>query len=741
MNLKSVFTLLFLVTLSLQLKSQIFNNIYEDAIALREFCTTTSSGKVQLDGKEFLGWKKILKKYVPLNAGDSYETFLSSFDNNPFQLSKDQLLPLILPQKYIDSLQKVYLQEVVVIGSNTTYIPLQGRISGAGSPGTAQITDALVQLVIKRGKEELTATFFEQFKKQLKQNPELKSAFPKTAEFIDQIESYLYASYLITLREGFHEDINNLPFNLGAVLRSERMKNYMFKKPKNGNVWLAIPILCFLGDLRQNKSLGEAIKELNPDEELGAVNKNYYNILKLTVLLSESIRDKTGKENWIKPETFKTQILDDEVTRNIFFGLLYQSARDYSNLSAYITTANVSKIQRLLTEFNSLLNNTRTAASLINKQTAVDGKDIEVAQLLSLINNSADELQPVFETLNDLSPSNTSVNTKLFFETVPRITTIVANFNQKRYALGVMNSMLLINQYISKDEATFTPFKSQPFLNPAMTDNPDEFFDTAIKRLKQYALDHPDDHIDNFIETMDNIAKDKDSERQDRNLENLLKRMAKHQYKSDGSNIYQKLLKYGSMMASMSEAQTTEDISSALEAAILPVGSSSLKYYTTFSFSINSYIGASYYNEYYNFRELGKRYTLKTAGVALPIGINFSKSTRWSKIGAVSVFVSLLDLGALASYRLSNPPNVTSEDLPEFKLQNIIAPGGYLILGRLFKTPLAIGLGIQKGPQLRKIMLGEADISTYKNWRLGAFLSVDIPFFNLYSKSLRKPLE
>jgi hypothetical protein len=44
-----------------------------------------------------------------------------------------------------------------------------------------------------------------------------------------------------------------------------------------------------------------------------------------------------------------------------------------------------------------------------------------------------------------------------------------------------------------------------------------------------------------------------------------------------------------------------------------------------------------------------------------------------------------------------------------------------------------LGAGAQKGPNLRKISTGTADIED-SGWRLGAFLSVDIPVFNLFAR-------
>jgi hypothetical protein len=213
----------------------------------------------------------------------------------------------------------------------------------------------------------------------------------------------------------------------------------------------------------------------------------------------------------------------------------------------------------------------------------------------------------------------------------------------------------------------------------------------------------------------------------------------------DDKYISQKVLKYVSFMAAIAESKTSDDIASALDAAILPVGSSSIKGTTAFSISLNSYIGASYYQEHYK-AVAGQtiKTMLPTFGVSLPVGFSFNLGLRNNYVGALSVFASVIDLGAIASFKLSTPDSIQSKSLANFTWQNLLAPGAYLVLGRLFNSPLAIGFGIQKGPQLRDITCTQTggtvvDLSASGTYRLGAFLVVDIPLFNLFSTPYRRP--
>jgi hypothetical protein len=98
-----------------------------------------------------------------------------------------------------------------------------------------------------------------------------------------------------------------------------------------------------------------------------------------------------------------------------------------------------------------------------------------------------------------------------------------------------------------------------------------------------------------------------------------------------------------------------------------------------------------------------------------------------------SLFLSVLDLGALTTFRLQG-----DKPLPEFEVKNIVAPGVHAIFG--IHAPFVVGFGAQYGPQLRKIEITEkiGTEETVKEvsssaWRFGAFVSVDIPIFNFYS--------
>jgi hypothetical protein len=741
MKIKTIFSIILSVA-CLSVNAQTFHNVFEDTKQLKKIIGA-SNGK--FSSSNYGQWYPIIKKYLPKESQGSYKDMSDVLEDNPFGLSPGELLPLV---DSITSLPGFELGavEVVVIGISR---PATG--TETLSPyklSTSAAADALTNLIIERGKEELTVTFFDQLKRQLTKNPELSIAFPKTTAFIDRIESYLFASYLQTLREAFIDDIYNLPFKIGYILRTPRMKLYMANNPKSNEVWLAMPVLQFLGDLRNGKTVADCLKSINPDEELAEINPVYYNFMKLTAGLSESVRDKSGMKDWVS-YTDLQGLLSDEVSKSIFFGLLYlnmtQDDRWPRYINNYLTIENEQKVLNILKSFCEGYQSISAPYKVV-KSTVMSGKPLNVNELSDMVIASDKEIQKTLDAINDLSSDNNiKVNTELFFKAIPSVLMIINNFQEKKYSAGLMNMMILMDTYIAKDGKLMKPFEKIKLLNVKDLEKEDlkESLYLSLIVLREYSKKISQDNIKDDIAALQKIEKNLSDEPTAEELRQVIKiysRLSTHEYDFDANDIYQKLLKYGSLMAAISAAENTADVTKALEAAILPVGSSAIKYYTALSFSLNSYIGGAYYKSYYTSPNTAGKPFINTAGVALPIGVNFSLTTRGRIVGAISLFASVIDLGAVASYRLSAPPDVNSQNLPDFTLQNILAPGGFLVLNRLFKTPLAFGLGLQKAPQLSSITYNTIDISKNQTWRFGAFLSVDIPLFNVYSKSLKKPL-
>jgi hypothetical protein len=179
--------------------------------------------------------------------------------------------------------------------------------------------------------------------------------------------------------------------------------------------------------------------------------------------------------------------------------------------------------------------------------------------------------------------------------------------------------------------------------------------------------------------------------------------------------------RYGQFLVNVINANDSDQLLAALEAAAQPVQSYRLKRQPgAFNLSLNIYAGAAIGSEFGiedNSSERQSGFLLAPTaplGIALNFGLNNKRS--------LSAFVPLIDIGAVAAFRLFD----NASPLPEQSWDNVLAPGFYLIWG-LKNSPISIGLGGQAGPALRKVTVNEV---TSRNARIAATFTVDIPVFS-----------
>ncbi len=206
---------------------------------------------------------------------------------------------------------------------------------------------------------------------------------------------------------------------------------------------------------------------------------------------------------------------------------------------------------------------------------------------------------------------------------------------------------------------------------------------------------------------------------------------------SQESGFYKSYKKYGQFIVNVAQAENSTQVKEAIKVAALPVGSYRIKRNTKTNISLNSYVGFfggfEFLSKKGDLQALPVEGTSLLAGMTAPIGLAFSWGGSWeeSKPGnSFTVMISLLDVGAVTSFRLRNDE---AEQLPEVKLANFIAPGVHLIHG-IKDSPLSVGIAGQYGPQIRNIADFEEEdlISSYS---IKLFLAVDIPLINFYTKA------
>jgi hypothetical protein len=188
------------------------------------------------------------------------------------------------------------------------------------------------------------------------------------------------------------------------------------------------------------------------------------------------------------------------------------------------------------------------------------------------------------------------------------------------------------------------------------------------------------------------------------------------------------MMRWATFAGALGSSRTPADVEHSLEEFALPPASYIAKRYPPKDSDSN---GAIHLNAYMGFMagdewivEHGTDYSDKVfTGLTMPIGIEFA-FRRFRKVGSPSIFMPLVDLGAVASYRLHDEK---IDAAPNVKFKSVIAPGMFLTTGLHKALPLAMGLGVQYAPKLRKLENGPS----LDALRVGAFIGADIPLFRI----------
>ena len=179
------------------------------------------------------------------------------------------------------------------------------------------------------------------------------------------------------------------------------------------------------------------------------------------------------------------------------------------------------------------------------------------------------------------------------------------------------------------------------------------------------------------------------------------------------------MFRYTSFLASIAGAQNSSDVKDAISAAALPAGSYSLKRKAEIDLSVNSYVGVSGGGDFI--------YDQKTAfivGVAAPIGVSYTWQCNQQPM---SIHLNLFDFGIPLSYSFRD-----SSGLPaNIQFKNLLALGGGF-LWHCKDSPISTGILATYTPDIRD-MKGLSDKQS--SWRVMLLVAVDIPIFDIYSKS------
>ncbi len=206
-----------------------------------------------------------------------------------------------------------------------------------------------------------------------------------------------------------------------------------------------------------------------------------------------------------------------------------------------------------------------------------------------------------------------------------------------------------------------------------------------------------------------------------------LNNIADESVKKDIQNLVASVSFYGAFGCDLLKAKNDEEIKHVLNNYALPVGSYRHKRLWGQNIHINAYAGGFVGGERLRLPNYSYDSTATIFGFSAPIGIDYS----WvNKNGSAnSVFLSIVDLGAVVSYRVGGGPVYAQ---PALKLENILSPG--ITYFRHFKkSPISIGATLQMSPRLRQLTVDNSVVNSNFALRGGLSVVVDIPIFRIAS--------
>ncbi|HYG19285.1 MAG TPA: hypothetical protein VD816_10155 [Ohtaekwangia sp.] len=622
--------------------------------------------------------------------------------------------------------------------SDKAFPGLSAAFSAVGGLDVTNVADGLARFLVKRTKEELNVAFFDRFNAHLRDDryKDLRTVFPQTYRTFTIIgdEIYNYERYIQTLRENFRNDLNNLTTNLPTIVENHPA----FFNAHPALEAMLMSSLYTAESLRDNVHPGDILNEF-PTAYLNKLQPAWTGSIQTLQLFSASLRDSAQNESsyWVDLKTIKNAFRDTVVFR-LYLGLTYQLAVSrYDNVVYNAGTSLVSILDSLGRNNLQAYQNyvvrlgakTDKLAKMIRDYRRPGNDSLAVEQHYNYFKTSVDLLAYTTEisTLPLISQKLPNLRDSLqdYFDVMNTTADLVLDINRKNYSSAIANATHIYDIVRVKRSRT-----NKRVLTDQLAD---------LKRAERAA--------GNAVERS-SIRAQTDFTRAS---------LEKAEASADSaSGVMRKLFTYGSFMSGIVKAESPDDVQNAIEAFALPTGSARIKRETSFNVSLNAYLGP--YLGMEKIRGL-ERNSQGTFGLTAPVGISISRghsiffvntpAAGWDKgrYGwSTSLFFSLIDIGALASYRFEENEAVVDDSssviVPQvaaIKLKNIISPGAFLSIG-IPKSPLSINAGVQLGPNLRSVKAAEGSTTTNNTyadnlyWRWSVSLVVDIPILNFYTK-------
>ena len=546
---------------------------------------------------------------------------------------------------------------------------------------TTKIVDATSQFLVDRVKEELLLAFFDRFLARIDESPELTALMPNTYFLLKNNDVFKVPSMGEVWITAFEEDLNALASNFNNMVRTH--PDYLVLKEKP-----LIQLFMIGGFVYENLEKEPNVEELVTMiyDEFSDTETFFIQMLGFVGLVRDNISFRNTNSP-ISLNSYRELMKQSDNAPLYFTALVYQQEKDFfKNLKIPYRSATSNFADLMKANYVGF---SKKAGQFLNR--------------LDQLKNSAKE----FEDSKYLK----TTDKEKYQEALVAYSKSIFDFLDYSIELAYFVSP---NDYYTSDY--FNSYR--PLAIKAI-----ETFDAGLKKDYGQLMIHTMQLMEPIINLRISYLEKKYEETKDEKLPKQIRIL---------NGVVKNFVYYGGFMVDVLSAESTEDIKNIIYKYAAPVGSYRVKRQSQFSASLSAYCGL--YGGWESTEQEGETTNFVT-GVTAPIGLSLDWGNQflfWEKRNhTTGLFFPIVDIGAAFSYRWTNSE---AEGFPEeIKWQQILSPGAYVIWG-IGKSPLALNLGVQYTPQLRKITDQNNELEA-NAWRVGAGLTVDIPIFYFHKST------
>lgn len=629
-------------------------------------------------------------------------------------------------------------------------------------PSQSEMIDAMAIFLANRVKQETITWFFEQLKKNAQTYADMNVLFPASMKLLSGNEIYETPDLGKAWRYAIAEDYINMPAH---ILQTSYVSNYFNTLPDKGEM-----IRTYIGTgisiataLQNRYTLSEMLDNLylnsmsTQDKSLGG--RDY--IILLYAVKQELFLVDSNRRQWLSPSVLAD--MDDEMFMTLLSLTDIKYDRVFSRLAGKHLSANFTfsrdEVLKLKNWMAKILLNIKKLEAIYSELERTAGSDDNNKASVSY--NVWTYTGNIIGTLVELDivQAEEKAKVKAGLEMLNTVLDIYKEVDRKNYAAAVEKSMNIINRFytsqlngevairaalakIDADSLLKQAQKKKNKTDSAFKQRLKETFTAAIVDYKDYLV-----NVDSSIRMGKIICTNRVSGAAIM-LDSLINRARFDRMRAV-------ITKTGLFLTDVSDAKNSQDLSQVVEKYALPPSSYNLKKASLHSWFINAYVGP-----YLGYEWLAPTVAINAAantsgfnnglvyGITAPIGITYAHPPRrsqnkkgrftetFNRKGEVcylgtspwSTTLSIVDIGAVVSYRISNTQDVLPQ---EFRWEQFISPGLH-ITKAIRNTPLVAGFSGVYTPLVRNIKNTDRQ---YSALRLQAGIYFDIPVLNVYAKN------